>query len=224
MAKLRNKRSGDSSLQSKSSNQNTNGESRRVDSTGKNPNSSDILVAGGAYGSSPSRKALRAPAKKAIYNVVIAASLGVILFVVVLILAEIREQQQALIKQNETITEQTDINQKFFRCLVLIPIDKDRTPDERVRLVDKCAEQSKIPTASKERSKKQAKSQPPAVEPNRNSEIAKEAIISGRKNTRQKPPQYKKPPPSPPEEPAPEPTVLDALIARISGVMGGLLE
>lgn len=84
---------------------------------------------------------MKADTKRAIYNAVVIAGIATILLMVVIILVQIRNQ-------NNTIKEQTDINQRFFRCLILIPQDVNRTPEQRVELVDKCSVESKLPNGS----------------------------------------------------------------------------
>lgn len=89
--------------------------------------------------------------KKSIYNIIIAVSIGVLLFTVVLILTQVRQ----LIQQNHHLTElehqttqdikdQTTINQKFFRCLILTPQSAFNNTKTRVAAVDKCVEESVI--------------------------------------------------------------------------------
>lgn len=88
---------------------------------------------------------MRAPAKKAILNVIIVSAIGAILLICVFILAQIREHNIAIQQQQVIIREQTDITQRFIRCLVLIPGSSIRTPRERARAIDACARESRLP-------------------------------------------------------------------------------
>ncbi len=101
---------------------------------------------------------MKTPAKKAVLNVIIATAFAVLIFIGLLTLFQIRNQGDIIKVQNDAIKtqadiirEQTDINQRFFRCLVLIPPNEARTPKERVKLVDRCAKESKLPPDSSEK-------------------------------------------------------------------------
>lgn len=82
---------------------------------------------------------MRAPAKKAIINIIIVMSASVVVFSAILIMAQNRNLSQS-------IKDQTTINQRFFRCLILVPPDPSRTVEQRLSVVDKCAEESRLPS------------------------------------------------------------------------------
>lgn len=74
-------------------------------------------------------------AKRAILNIVIAISVGVVVLTSILILKRIETVGQS-------VKDQTTINQKFLRCLILVTPSEFRTPEQRVVVVDKCVEES----------------------------------------------------------------------------------
>lgn len=95
------------------------------------------------------KQPISSAAKKALYNVITVLSLGIILLTSVILLSRIREvssQNRALSERanqlSVEIKQQTTINQKFLRCLVLTPQVPNRTVEERTAIVDKCVENS----------------------------------------------------------------------------------
>jgi hypothetical protein len=83
------------------------------------------------------------------WQVVTAISVAVVVLLFAFILVQSQQSSRRTEKLSEEIKEQTDINQRFFRCLVLIPPNAASTPEERVKLVDKCATESRVsPTTS----------------------------------------------------------------------------
>ena len=77
--------------------------------------------------------------QKAISHVVTVMSLGVIITVTIILLAQIR-------KLGENIKAQTDINQRYLRCILLIERKDYEKVETRVAAIDKCAIQSKLPS------------------------------------------------------------------------------
>ncbi len=100
---------------------------------------------------------MRKPAKQFVSHMVTAISLGLLLLTVVILLTQNRDQSKQIQEQNkiilevsrqikeqnEIITRQTDINQKFLKCLVLVPQVPGRSVEERGNLVDQCIKDSK---------------------------------------------------------------------------------
>lgn len=146
---------------------------------------------------------MRAPAQKALLNVVIATGFGVLLLIGIYNSYQIR-------KQNDTIIEQTDINQRFFRCLILIPPGDFKTPTARIKAVDKCAVESKLPSGkspepaptTEDRERFEEEQDPKAEAERPNQSVSR----SSTQKTKPKP----KPDPEEPDNPSP-PTVQQLL-------------
>lgn len=115
-------------------------------STRENSDGDNYYSTGDNSSARRDKAAMRAPAKKALLNIIIAAGFGVMLLIGIYNSVQIQDQNEILIAQNDVIKEQTDINQRFIRCLILIPGGQSRTPEERIEAIDKCAIESRLPS------------------------------------------------------------------------------
>lgn len=78
-------------------------------------------------------------------TLVAAFSIGVLLLMIIVVAAQNRKISNDIRAQNEVIKAQTDINQKFLRCILLIERARFETPEARIAEIDKCTVQSRIP-------------------------------------------------------------------------------
>lgn len=85
---------------------------------------------------------MRAPAKDAISHIITVIGVGVIVVVFVALLAQTRTL-------SENINNQTLINQRYLRCILLIPPEQFRDAESRVAAIDKCAEESRLPSGER---------------------------------------------------------------------------
>lgn len=158
---------------------------------------------------------MKAPAKIAILNVITVIALSVMIFVVVLLLA-----------QNRTLTRdikaQTDINQRYLRCILLIPQEEFKDTEQRVKAIDKCSLESRLPDG-------QPVGEAPTAEEREQEEVRQE---NQRSETQPTPAQPNPLPvaqttPAPqrttqttaPTEPAPEPSVVEQVVNTVKGVL-----
>ncbi len=77
-------------------------------------------------------------AKKAIYHIASVFSAAVVVFFIILLLAQIRQL-------NQDVKEQTIITQRYLRCLLLLPESAFATTESRAEAIDRCARDSFIP-------------------------------------------------------------------------------
>jgi low affinity Fe/Cu permease len=72
-------------------------------------------------------------------------SVAISVFFIVLLLAQNNKTNEATQKLSEEIKAQTDINQRYLRCILLIERDKFASVETRVAAIDKCAVESRTP-------------------------------------------------------------------------------
>lgn len=84
----------------------------------------------------------RGEVMKAISHITTVLAGAVIALVAVLILAQNR-------KLGEDIKAQTTINQRFLRCILLIPREQFVSVDDRVKAIDSCVDQSRLPSGER---------------------------------------------------------------------------
>lgn len=85
---------------------------------------------------------MRAPANKSISNLVIVVASAVVVFIAINILAQIRSLTQ-------DVKSQTTINQKYLRCILLLPPEDFADREKRVVAIDRCAEESTLPSGER---------------------------------------------------------------------------
>lgn len=104
-------------------------------------------------------KRLNLPPKQFISHLVIVLGIGVVILVIVLLLAQNSKSNAANTKSSaeneklsreikslsQDISDQTDINQRYLRCILLIEREKFANVELRVEAIDKCAIESKLP-------------------------------------------------------------------------------
>lgn len=102
---------------------------------------------------------MTSPPKQFLSHMVTIVSVAVIVLVGIILLADnrrlsqdvkkISQGTQKLAEDNqrlsEQIREQTDINQRYLRCILLIPREDFASVETRVEAIDKCARESKLP-------------------------------------------------------------------------------
>lgn len=115
--------------------------SRGLVGKGKNPDSDNNSSHSNNRGIGRNGEALRKPIRHFVSNIVTVISIGLILLVIIIVLAQNRSL-------SEEIQQQNKIQQKFLRCLVLIPPDSINTPEQRTQAVDKCVAESRLPDGS----------------------------------------------------------------------------
>lgn len=85
---------------------------------------------------------MRQPVKEAVFHVITVIGIGVIVVVFVALLAQTRTL-------SKNINNQTLINQRYLRCILLIPPEQFNDAESRVGAIDKCAEESRLPSGER---------------------------------------------------------------------------
>lgn len=119
-----------------------------MDDQRENPNRDNNGDANGGVRSSRRIRKLKAPAKTFVLNVIIALSFALTLFMVVVLLAQNRESNRRTEQLSKEIKAQTDINQRYLRCILLIERDQFANVELRLDAIDKCSIESKTPNGN----------------------------------------------------------------------------
>lgn len=97
--------------------------------------------------SDPSRdrkiKPMNSPARHALYTIVTTIAIGIIAIVMVFVLTQTRILAKDNQRLSQDIKHQTDINQNYLRCIILLPKEAYADIDTRIKALDKCAEDSR---------------------------------------------------------------------------------
>ena len=72
-------------------------------------------------------------------NMVIIVSIVIMVFLAIILLVRLNNVGQ-------DVKKQTEINQRFLRCLILVPPDEYKDREARIKTVDKCTADSKLDT------------------------------------------------------------------------------
>ena len=123
-----------------------------MDITGENVDGNNNSLASDSNGTSRSKRSMRIPQKQFISHMIIVVSVAFIVFMTVFLLAQNNIQNDRIEKlaeevkaQNQSIKEQTDINQRYLRCILLIEREKFTNVELRVDAIDKCSIESRLP-------------------------------------------------------------------------------
>lgn len=151
--------------------------------------------------------------------VLIMSSILITIVLGAITLDRLQDQNRDLQKQSEIIKEQTDINQRFLRCLILVPAESFKDPVKRVEAVDRCAIESKLPESQNAESSTPTSQQTPTNQP--------EDIPTSNRPTQPKstPPNRSQTPTSQPSQPTPseEPGVVTQVLNSVSDAVDWIL-
>ena len=162
-----------------------------------------------------------------IFHLVVALSLAVTFFMMVFLLAQNRHLGEQNQKLSEEIKAQTDINQRYLRCILLIEREKFATVETRVDAIDKCAVESRTPegnpTGTQPTSEDQQNFEQPAP-------ITKLDPVPQSGGTATNP-QVASQPSTPTSDPSPEsaaqpssqPSLVERVTKPVTDLLGGLL-
>lgn len=157
---------------------------------------------------------MKTPKKQFFYHVLIAVSLAFTIFIAVYLLA----QNKAL---SQEIKNQTDINQRYLRCILLIERDQFSDVEKRVAAIDKCAIQSKTPNGQNVGSQPTSKEQTDynTAQPSTNK------ASSGTPAPTTPTPAQPKPVTQPTQsQPAPKPSVVESVVNTVTAPIRAATE
>lgn len=86
--------------------------------------------------------------KQFFFHIISVLSLAFTFFMAVYLLAQNKSLNQVNNKLSQEIKAQTDINQRYLRCILLIEREKFANVESRVDAIDKCAVESKTPNGN----------------------------------------------------------------------------
>jgi hypothetical protein len=72
-------------------------------------------------------------------------SMSIMLFQLRGLSRQVHDKNDTIEAQSRLIIQQTDINQQFLKCLILVPADKFQDVTQRAALVEQCSKDSKTP-------------------------------------------------------------------------------
>lgn len=111
-----------------------------MDKQGKDVDGDHHSVVSNRYRFSRNRKDMN-PARQVFSHIITVIAVGVIALVCVMLLAQNRNLSRE-------IKDQTAINQRYLRCILLIPSDEFKDVKLRVAAIDKCSRTSQLPNGA----------------------------------------------------------------------------
>lgn len=62
---------------------------------------------------------------------------------------DIKRQGVVIQAQNAIIKEQTEINQRYLKCIIILPKESFANTQSRTAALDRCSEESRLPSGKK---------------------------------------------------------------------------